>query len=62
MMPVTMEEALWGRFYWGFNKVRGKVAFERSKNKFIRNLLLGKCSKPIEPENLQYFFKLIITF
>jgi len=35
MMPVTTEEALWGRFYWGFNKMRGKVTFERSENKYI---------------------------
>jgi hypothetical protein len=57
-----MEEALWGRFYWGFNKVRGKVAFERSKNKFIWNLLLGKCPKAIKSGMLQYFSNLIITF
>ena len=34
-MPVTTEEALWGRFYWGFNKVRGKVTFEKYEHKYI---------------------------
>ena len=35
MMPVTTEEALWGRFYWGFNKVRGNVTLERHENRYI---------------------------
>ena len=35
MMPVTTEEGLWGRFYWGFNKVRGKVTLERYENSYI---------------------------
>lgn len=35
VMPVTTEDALWGRFYWGFNKVRGRVTLERYETKFI---------------------------
>jgi len=34
VMPVTTEEALWGRFSWGFNKVRGKVVLERNELKY----------------------------
>ncbi len=34
-MPVTTEDALWGRFLWGDPKVLRKVTFERYENKYV---------------------------
>lgn len=34
-MPVTTEEALWGRFVFGFPKVIRRVTFERCENRYV---------------------------
>ena len=53
VMPVTTEEALWGRFYWGFNKVRGKITLERYEGKYIGTSFTSEKKAPDFQLNLE---------
>ena len=53
LMPVTTEEALWGRFSWGFNKVRGKVTLERYETKYIGTSFTSEKKAPDFQLNLE---------
>jgi hypothetical protein len=41
-----MEEALWGRFYWRFNKVRGKLSLKDPKINLFGTSYWGNAQSP----------------